>query len=158
MNGELEQIEKPELKIFDDSYYLAYRENNNYIGKENLFDAIIADFFVCIQEVNFTGELRIGYMLYSKLSLSSSKMNTILNLLVLQKNPNIRVQSHWDVVSTFKGPMQTANGLEIVDVDKIRIKLIIKTNDKDLSIKKLAEINLNNLKKNTKKINEYLTK
>jgi hypothetical protein len=85
-------------------------------------------------------------------------MNTILNLLVLQKNPNIRVQSHWDVVSTFKGPMQTANGLEIVDVDKIRIKLIVKTNDKDLSIKKLAEINLNNLKKNTKKINEYLTK
>jgi hypothetical protein len=70
----------------------------------------------------------------------------------------MRVQSLWDIQSTYKGPMQTEKGLEIIDFDKIRIKILIKANDKDLAIKKLAEINLNHMRKKTKKVGEYLTK
>jgi hypothetical protein len=85
-------------------------------------------------------------------------MNNILNLLIQKLDPNLRVLSMWDIQSTYKGPMQTDKGLEIIDFDKIRIKILVKPNDKDLAIKKLAEINLNNMRKNTKKVNEYLAK
>lgn len=151
-----EEPESQELKQFDDSYYLSYRENNNFIAKENLFQSLISDLFEYLKTCQPCNEIRVGYILVSKLALSSSKMNNILNLLIQKINPNIRVQSMWNIQNTYKGPMQTDKGIEIVDVDKIRIKLLVRPNDKDIAIKKLAEINLNYIKKNTKKINDYL--
>lgn len=156
--SETEDTEKIENKLFDDSHYSIYRENNNFVSKENLFQVLITDLFEYLKECQNNSEIRIGYMIYSKLQLSSSKMNNILNLLVQKFNPNVRIQSMWDVQSTYKGPMQTEKGLEIIDFDKIRIKIIVKPNDKDIAIKKLTEINLNHMRKNTKKVNEYLTK
>lgn len=153
-----DNLEKTELKLFDDSYYQNYRENNNYIEPDNLFNALINDLMLYLQEINFSSEIKVGYIFYSKMSLNSSKLNTIFNLLVQHKNPNIRIQSLWDVQSTFKGPMQTSNGIQIIDVDKIRVKIIVKPNDKDFTIKRLTEMNLNYMKKNTKKINDYLVK
>jgi hypothetical protein len=150
--------EKTENKLFDDSYYTIYRENNNFVSKETLFQVLITDLFEYLKTCQNSGEIRVGYMIYSKLQLSSSKMNNILNLLIQKLDPNLRVLSMWDIQSTYKGPMQTDKGLEIIDFDKIRIKILVKPNDKDLAIKKLAEINLNNMRKNTKKVNEYLAK
>ena len=150
--------EKIENKLFDDSYYSIYRENNNFISKENLFQVLITDLFEYLKTCQNTGEIRVGYMIYSKLQLSSSKMNNIFNLLVQKLDPTVRVQSAWDIQTSYKGPMQTEKGLEIIDFDKIRIKIIVKANDIDLAIKKLAEINLNHMRKNTKKIGEYLAK
>ena len=151
-------INVTENKLFDDSYYSVYRENNSFVSKENLFQVLITDLLEYLKTCQNNEEIRVGYMIYSKLQLSSSKMNNILNLLVQKIDPNIRVQSAWDVQSSYKGPMQTEKGLEIIDFDKIRIKIIVKANDKDVAIKKLAEISLNHMRKNTKKVGEYLTK
>ena len=141
-----------ENKLFDDSYYSVYRENNDFVSKENLFQVLITDLLEYIKTCQNNGEIRVGYMIYSKLQLSSSKMNNILNLIVQKLDPNIRIQSVWDSQSSYKGPMQTEKGLEIIDFDKIRIKILVKANDKDIAIKKLAEINLNYMRKNTKKV------
>jgi hypothetical protein len=149
-------ITKPEL--FDDIFYEIYRENNNFVSKENLFQTLVTDLISYLKTCYNGTEIRVGYIIYSKLQLSSSKMNNILNLLVQKLEPNIRVQSIWNIESSYKGPMQTEKGLETIDFDKIRIKIIVKPNDKDLAIKKLAEINLNHMRKNTKKVSEYLAK
>ena len=148
--------ENTDIKQFDDSFYPQYRENNNFIPKENLFQMIISDLSEYLKHSQEATEIRIGYILYSKMSLKSIKMNNILNLLVQKINPNIRIQSLWEIQNTYKGPMQTDKGLENVDVDKIRIKVLVKQNDKDFAIKKLSEINLNHMKKNNKKVTDYL--
>ena len=148
--------ENKDIKQFDDSFYPQYRENNNFIPKENLFQMIISDLSEYLKHSQEATEIRIGYILYSKMSLKSIKMNNILNLLVQKINPNIRIQSLWEIQNTYKGPMQTDKGLENVDVDKIRIKVLVKQNDKDIAIKKLSEINLNHMKKNNKKVTDYL--
>lgn len=151
-----DKIENPELKQFDDTFYPHYRENSTFIPKENLFQMLINDIFEYLKTCEPCNEIRIGYIIVSKLALSSSKLNNILNLLVQKINPNIRVQSVWDVQNTYRGPMQTDKGIENVDVDKIRIKVLIRPNDKDIAIKKLIEMNLSLIKKNNKKIGDYL--
>lgn len=154
---ETKDVEQTEKTLFDDSFYSIYRENNNFISKENLFQVLIKDLFEYLKTCQNNKEIRVGYMAYSKLQLSSSKMNNILGLLLQKIDPNIRVQSMWDIQSSYKGPMQTDKGIEIIDFDKIRIKILVTPNDKDMAIKKLAEHNLNHMRKKTKKVNEYLT-
>ena len=148
--------EKSEMKQFDDIHYPQYRENNNFVPKENLFQLIITDLIEFIKTQPAQNELRIGYILYSKMSLNSSKMNNIFNLLLQKINPDIRVQSMWEVLERNKVPMQTEKGNQNMEIDKIRVKLLLRPNDKDIAIKKLAEINLNQMKKHNKKANEYL--
>jgi len=147
---------KIELKHFDDVFYPQYRENNNFIPKENLFQMITTDLIEFIKTQPVQNEIRIGYILYSKMLLNSSKMNNIINLLLQKINPNIRVQSLWEILDKSTVPMQTANGIQNIDVDKVRIKIIVKLNDKDIAIKKLAELNLNYIKKHNKNANDYL--
>ena len=149
-------------KLFDDSYYLAYRENNDYIPKNKLMMVLINDINTYMSTidlssvVNENNEFRLGYILCSNLSLGSAKMNTILSMLIQIFNPNIRLQSYWETISTLHGPMEVDKRIEIINVHKIRIKLIIKPNDKDFAIKKLASINLHHYAKNSKKVNDYL--
>jgi hypothetical protein len=128
----------------------SYRNNIN-LNFDNNFDLI--EFLKSSPPSN---EIRVGYILYSKLSLNSSKMNNIFNLLMQKINPNIRVQSMWEVLATSICDIPTEKGIEKVSVDKIRIKLLIRPNDKDIAIKKLTEMNINYMKKNNKKVNEYL--
>jgi hypothetical protein len=154
----IDETEKHELKHFDDLYYQHYRENKNFIPKEDLFQILINDITEYLKTVPSSNEIRVGYILYSKFLLSSSKMNNVLNLLIQKINPNIRVLSVWNVESSYKGPLQTVNGNENVDFDKIRVKLLIRPNDKDIAIKKLIEMNLHSLKKSNKKLNDYLAK
>ena len=155
-NTNIKNEETPEIKHFDDIYYPHYRENNTFVPKENLFQLIITDLIEFIKTQPAQNELRIGYKLYSKMSLNSSKMNNIFNLLLQKINPDIRVQSMWDVLERNKVPMQTEKGIQHMEIDKIRVKLLLRPNDKDIAIKKLAEINLNQIKKHNKKANEYL--
>lgn len=150
--------DKHELKHFDDAYYPQYRENKSFVLKEDLFQILISDLMEFLKTVPPSNEIRVGYILYSKFLLSSSKMNNILNLLTQKINPNIRVLSMWNIESSYKGPIQTANGIENADFDKIKIKILVRPNDKDIAIKKLIEMNLNYLKKNNKKLNDYLAK
>lgn len=145
-----------EMKQFDDIYFQSYRENNNFISKENLFNMITSDLIEFVKSCELKSEIRVGYILYSKMLLNSNKMNNILNLLIQKNNPNIRVQSLWTIESSYKGPMHTANGVENVDFDKIRLKILVKLNDKDIAIKKLSEMNLNSIKKNIRKATDYL--
>ena len=154
---DIDDMDKAEIKHFDDAFYPHYRENNSFTPKENLFQIIVSDIIEFLKTCPPSNEIRVGYVLYSKLLLSSSKMNNLLNLLMQKVNPNIRVQSVWDIQSSYKGPIQTANGIENADFDKIRVKILIRPNDKDIAIKKLVEMSLNSIKKNNKKINDYLT-
>lgn len=153
---DINNINTIEIKQFDEIYYPHYRENNTFIVKDALFQMLVNDLIEYLKTCQSSNEIRVGYIIYSKLVLSSSKMNNILNLLMQKINPNIRVQSMWNIVSSYKGPIQTATEIENVDFDKIKIKILIKPNDKDIAIQKLAEINLNYMKRNVKKINDYL--
>jgi hypothetical protein len=150
-------------KLFDDQYYPSYRENNDFIPKDKLLTVLTDDinsYLATIQpseNISTENEIRLGYILCSQLTLNSSKMNTLLCMLIQISNPNIRIQSYWETISSLHGPMEIANRIEIVNVHKIRIKLIIRPNDKDYSIKKLASTNLYYFAKNSKKVNDYLT-
>ena len=155
---DIDETDKHELKHFDDLYYQQYRENKIFTPKEELFKILINDIIEYLKTIPSSNEIRVGYILYSKFLLSSSKMNNVLNLLIQKINPNIRVLSLWNVEASYKGPIQTSNGIENVDFDKIRIKLLIRPNDKDIAIKKLIEMNLYSLKKGNKKLNDYLAK
>ena len=155
-NNSVSEKEKAELKMFDDIYYQQYREFNNFIPKDKLFESIINDLVQYLNTVPPCNEIRIGYTFYSKMTLTSSKMNNILNLLMQKINTNIRVQSMWEIKSSYKGPLQTTNGIENVDFDKMRLKILIRPNDKDVAIRKLVDISLSSMKKNNKKISDYL--
>ena len=151
------------IKLFDDIYYSEYREHNEYIEKELLFGSLTTDLLDYINlnlnlnpNLLLENEVRIGYILYTKMSLSSSKMNNIFNLFVQKTNPNIRIQSYWEIISSFKGPMESSKGLEILDFDRVKIKIIIKANNKDIAIQKLSDINLHHISRSNKKIQEYL--
>jgi hypothetical protein len=149
-------IEQNEIKQFDDIYFPQYRETNSYITPKQMFEVLINDLFEYIKHVENNNEIKIGYIIFSKMYKKSSTMNNILNMLVQKSNPNIRVQSQWFKEITFNSQVQTDKGVQTVDVDKIKIKIVVKNNDKDFAIKKLADINLNHLKKKDKRICEYL--
>jgi len=162
MNCDNMEITKTKLELennlFDDTHYPIYRETNNYILKENLLEILTNDLLEYIKTCPLNTEMRVGYIIYSKLLLGSSKMNNIFNIFIQKHNPNIRIQSLWTVCETNTSSIQIDNQTKIVEVDKIKIKIIVKPNDKDLSIKKLADIILNQTRKHTKKANEYLKK
>jgi hypothetical protein len=150
-------------KLFDDSFYPTYRENNDFIPKDKLLKVLIDDINTYLNEnmanlQSEQSEIRLGYILCSQITLNSAKMNTMLSMLIQVINPNIRLQSYWETIASLHGPMEVSNRIEIINVHKIRIKLIIKPNDKEYAIKKLASINLDYYAKNSKKANDYLEK
>lgn len=151
---------KIELKLFDDKFYKTYKENSNLISKEQLLMSLVNDInhhiTTLYNQNQINNEYHIGYIIYSKMTLGSNKMNNLLNTVIQKNNPNLRIQSHWEIISSFNGPMETVNGIEILNFDKIKIKIIVKPNDKDYAIKKLADINLHSISKSSKKAAEYL--
>jgi hypothetical protein len=144
------------LELFDDIYYPAYRESHVFIKKENLFQTLINDLFDFLKSV-MTPEnnlIYVGYIVYSKLQMHSAKMNKLLNLLIQKTNPVIRVQSLWTVESTYNGPLETEGKIEMVDMDKIKIKLIVRPIDKDFTIKKYASEAIGHMLKKNKNKNK----
>jgi hypothetical protein len=83
-------------------------------------------------------------------------MNEILNYIIQYKYPDLYIRSNWESLIQVTGPTDVNGVIQTVTADKIKIKLIIKNNDKDLTIKKHVENKLMSLKKKNKKMNEYL--
>ena len=155
-----------EISLYDDNYYTnTINELVIYLPKNKLLnymvDQIINDlkkyFEYCKQNnVNVPQEIRFGYIIYSHLENGTNKMNEILNYMIQYKYPDLYVRSNWDTLIQVTGPTDINGIVQTVTADKIKIKLIIKNNDKDLTIKKHVENKLMSLKKKNKKMNEYL--
>ncbi len=152
---------------FSDISFGTFRENNIYLDKENILEVLTNDIITYFDEytkhaiangLTIGSEIKVGYIIYSKLVVSGGKIANLLNLLVQNKNPNIRIQSQWDIEGSTNTPIQTIRGIETKDVDKIKIKVIIRPNDKDLAIKKITGIAIENINKSSKKLQDYLIK
>jgi hypothetical protein len=155
-----------EISLYDDNFYLNnINELVIYLPKNKLLnymvDQIINDlkkyFEYCKQNnVNVPQEIRFGYIIYSHLEQGTNKMNEILNYMIQYKYPDLYIRSNWESLIQVTGPTDVNGVIQTVTADKIKIKLIIKNNDKDLTIKKHVENKLMSLKKKNKKMNEYL--
>jgi hypothetical protein len=155
-----------EISLYDDNYYTtSINELVIYLPKNKLLnymvDQIINDlkkyFEYCKQNnIIVPQEIRFGYIIYSHLENGTNKMNEILNYMIQYKYPDLYVRSNWETLIQVTGPTDINGIVQTVTADKIKIKLIIKNNDKDLTIKKHVENKLMSLKKKNKKMNEYL--
>ncbi len=152
---------------FDDVSFGTFRETNIFMDKENILEALVNDIINYFNELTshittnglvMPNEIKIGYIIYSKLVVGGGKISNVLNLLVQNRNPNIRIQSQWNIEGSANTQIQTTRGIETLDVDKIKIKIIIRPNDKDLAIRKITGIAVENIAKNSKNIQSYLTK
>ncbi len=162
----MEATVKPDS--FSHVNFTVWRENNVYIEKDTILELLTSDIINYFNQylshamtngLQLTSELYIGYIIYSKLEVNPGKIANILNLLVQNINPEIRIQSQWDIEGSTKTEIQTRNGgIETKDIDKIKIKVIIRPNDKNLAIKKITSIAIENISKNSKKLQSYLTK
>ncbi len=161
----MEATVKPDS--FNNINFTVWRENNVYIEKDTILELLTSDIVnyfnqylshAMINGLQLTSELYIGYVIYSKLEVNPGKIANILNLLVQNINPEIRIQSQWDLESSTRAEIQTSKGIETKDIDKIKIKVIIRPNDKNLAIKKITSIAIENISKNSKKLQSYLTK
>jgi hypothetical protein len=159
------EASKPD--VFSNVNFTVWRENNVYTEKESILELLTSDITNYFKEyinhavtngIPVSSEIYIGYVVYSKLEVNPGKIANVLNLLVQNINPDIRIQSQWDVEATANTQIQTVRGVETKDVDKIRIKVIIRPNDKNLAIKKISSIAIENISKTSKKLQTYLSK
>ena len=143
--------------LFDDSLYVNnIKEHTIFFEKKKLFNFLVEQIISDLKL--FSGEeIRFGYIIYSKLDISTYKINEILNFMIQYKYPDIYVKSKWDILEQITGNTNINGISQSVTADKIRIKFIIKKNDKDLTIKKLIQDKLFSLqKKKNKNIYTYL--
>ncbi len=155
-----------EASLYDDNFYVNnINELVIYLPKNKLLkymvDQIINDlkkYFEYFQNNNITtpNEIRFGYIIYSHLEHGTNKMNELLNYMIQHKYPDLFVRSNWETLIQVTGPVDINGVIQTITADKIKIKLIIKNNDKDLTIKKHVENKLMSLKKKNKKLYEYL--
>lgn len=149
------------VNLFSDEFYIDYRQPNHYIPKNKLFEELVKDICVyvqeCIQNNIVTGnEIRIGYKLFSRMELSSKKMNELLNLYLQSENPNLYVKSEWAIEETVQTQVPVNNEITTLDIHKIHIKMIVYENNKDLAIKRFAKGCLHSLKSENRKYREYI--
>ena len=143
--------------LFDDSLYVNnIKEHTIFFEKKKLLNFLVEQIINDLKL--FSGEeIRFGYIIYSKLDISTYKINEILNFMIQYKYPDIYVKSKWDTIEQITGNTNINGISQSVTADKIRIKFIIKKNDKDLTIKKLIQDKLISLqKKKNKNIYTYL--
>ena len=138
--------------LFNDSLYVNnIKEHTIFFEKKKLLNFLVDEIINDLKL--FSGdEIRFAYIVYSKLDISTYKINEILNFMIQYKYPDIYVKSNWDTIEQITGNT-IINGIsQTVTADKIRIKFIIKKNDKDLTIKKLIQDKLISLQKKKNKI------
>ena len=155
-----------EISLYDDNFYInSINEIVIYLPKNKLLnymvEQIINDlkkyFEYCKQNnIIVPHEIRFGYIIYSHLDHGTNKMNEILNYMIQYKYPDLYIRSNWESLIQVTGPTDINGVIQTITADKIKIKLIIKNNDKDLTIKKHVENKIMSLKKKNKKMNEYL--
>ena len=143
--------------LFDDSLYVNnIKEHTMFFEKKKLLNFLVEQIISDLKL--FSGdEIRFAYIVYSKLDISTYKINEILNFMIQYKYPDIYVKSKWDTLEQITGNTDINGISQTVTADKIKIKFIIKKNDKDLTIKKLIQDKLISLqKKKNKNIYKYL--
>ena len=143
--------------LFDDSLYVNnIKEHTIFFEKKKLLNFLVDEIINDLKL--FSGdEIRFAYIVYSKLDISTYKINEILNFMIQYKYPDIYVKSKWDIFEQITGNTNINGISQLVTADKIKIKFIIKKNDKDLTIKKLIQDKLFSLqKKKNKNIYTYL--
>ena len=143
--------------LFDDSLYVNnIKEHTIFFEKKKLLNFLVDEIINDLKL--FSGdEIRFAYIVYSKLDISTYKINEILNFMIQYKYPDIYVKSKWESIEQITGNTDINGISQTVTADKIRIKFIIKKNDKDLTIKKLIQDKLFSLqKKKNKNIYTYL--
>ncbi len=138
--------------LFDDSLYVNnIKENTIFFEKKKLLNFLVDEIINDLKL--FSGdEIRFAYIVYSKLDISTYKINEILNFMIQYKYPDIYVKSKWETIEQITGNTNINGISQTVTADKIRIKFIIKKNDKDLTIKKLIQDKLISLQKKKNKI------
>ena len=138
--------------LFDDSLYVNnIKENTIFFEKKKLLNFLVDEIINDLKL--FSGdEIRFAYIVYSKLDISTYKINEILNFMIQYKYPDIYVKSKWDILEQITGNTNINGIVQLVTADKIKIKFIIKKNDKDLTIKKLIQDKLISLQKKKNKI------
>jgi hypothetical protein len=154
------------ISLYDDTLYSNnIKEHALFIEKKKLLsflvEQIINDLrlymeYYATNNIQSQPEIRFGYIVYSKLELGTNKMNELLNFMIQHKYPELYIRSNWESITLVTGSTEINGTTQTITADKIKLKLIIKNNDKDLTIKKLIENKLINLKKKNKKIYEYL--
>ena len=154
------------ISLYDDTLYANnIKEHTMFIEKKKLLsflsEQIINDLKTYIEycatnNIQPQAEIRFGYIVYSKLEIGTNKMNELLNFMIQYKYPELYIRSNWETITQISGNVEINGKVEMVTADKIKVKLIIKNNDKDLTIKKLAENKLISMKKKNKKMYEYL--
>ena len=154
------------VSLYDDTLYLNnIKEHAMFIEKKKLLnflsEQIITDLKVYMEycttnKIPIQAEIRFGYIVYSKLEIGTNKMNELLNFTIQHKYPELFIRSNWETITQITGNAEVDGKVQMITADKIKVKLIIKNNDKDLTIKKLAENKLIGMKKKNKKIYEYL--
>ena len=138
--------------LFDDSLYINnIKEHTMFFEKKKLLNFLVEQIISDLKL--FSGdEIRFAYIVYSKLDISTYKINEILNFMIQYKYPDIYVKSKWDILEQITGNTNINGISQLVTADKIKIKFIIKKNDKDLTIKKLIQDKLFSLQKKKNKI------
>ncbi len=154
------------VSLYDDNLYVNnIKEHAMYIEKKKLLsflaEQIVNDLKTYIEycaknNIQTPAEIRYGYIVYSKLEIGTNKMNELLNFMIQHKYPELYIRSNWESMTQITGNAEVDGKVQMITADKIKVKLIIKNNDKDLTIKKLAENKLISMKKKNKKIYEYL--
>ncbi len=169
----MQSLQAEKINSFADENFPNIKDVQVFVEKDNIFGSLTADiinylteYMVHIQTNNLEmpTEIYLGYIIYSQMEIPGGKMANILNLLVQNQNPNVRIQSQWDIISSEKVNIPCAvstvntSGFETKKVDKIKIKIIIRPNNKDMAIKKITQIALENMFKANKKSQSYLSK
>jgi hypothetical protein len=133
--------------IFDDKNFsdIIFRENTDYIKREDLFNVMSED-IIKIYKMNTITNMKIGYIIYSNMDLASNKMNYILNNFVQNIDSEVHVSSVWEIEET------------VNNINKIKLKIIVSPNDKKMAIKKLSYELLKEKSNNNNKYNIYLKK
>jgi hypothetical protein len=82
--------------LFDDSLYVNnIKENTIFFEKKKLLNFLVEQIISDLKL--FSGdEIRFAYIVYSKLDISTYKINEILNFMIQYKYPDIYVKSKWE--------------------------------------------------------------
>ncbi len=154
------------ISLYDDTLYSNnIKEHALFIEKKKLLSFLVEQIttdlrlymeYYATNNIPIQAEIRFGYIIYSKLEIGTNKMNELLNFMIQHKYPELYIRSNWESITLVTGSTEINGTTQTITADKIKVKLIIKNNDKDLTIKKLAENKLISMKKKNKKMYEYL--
>ena len=94
--------------LFDDSLYVNnIKEHTIFFEKKKLFNFLVEQIISDLKL--FSGdEIRFAYIVYSKLDISTYKINEILNFMIQYKYPDIYVKSKWESIEQITGNTNTS--------------------------------------------------